>query len=81
MNDSLHDVVVIGGGMSGLTAAIHLAGKGLRTALVSRGDPVCSLSTGCIDVLDIGKRPLEAMGELPEGHPIAWSAERALKMP
>jgi len=84
MNDSLHDVVVIGGGMSGLTAAIHLAGKGLRTALVSRGDPVCSLSTGCIDVLDIGKRPLEAMGELPEGHPYRLvgrkGIEDALKM-
>lgn len=69
MSDSLHDVVVIGGGMSGLTASIYLAGKGFKTALISRGDPVCCLSTGCIDVMAAGEGPLEAIADLPGGHP------------
>ena len=84
MSDSLHDVVIIGGGMSGLTASIYLAGKGLKTALISRGDPVCSLSTGCIDVLDAGERPLEALGSLPHEHPYRLvgrkGVEEALKL-
>lgn len=65
----MHDVVVIGGGMSGLTAAIYLSGKGFRTALVSRGDPVCSLSTGCIDVLSGTDAPLAGIKDLHKGHP------------
>ena len=79
MSDSLHDVVIIGGGMSGLTAAIYLAEKGFRTALISRGDPVCSLSTGCIDVLGAGEHPMEAMGELPEGHPYRLVGRRGIE--
>ena len=70
MSSHMHDVVVIGGGMSGLMASIYLAGKGFKTALISRGDPVCCLSTGCIDVLSSrGSNPLDGFGGLPEGHP------------
>ncbi|HPI91672.1 MAG TPA: anaerobic glycerol-3-phosphate dehydrogenase subunit B [Deltaproteobacteria bacterium] len=69
MSESLYDVVIIGGGMSGLMAGIYLAGKGFKTAIISRGDPVCCLSTGCIDLLDAGVRPLEAIVDLPDGHP------------
>ncbi len=69
MNTLMHDVVVIGGGISGLMASIYLAGKGFRTALISRGDPVCCLSTGCIDVLSTAPHPLDGFGDLPEMHP------------
>jgi len=50
-----YEVVIIGGGMSGMMAAITLADMGRTVAVVSRGDPVCCLSTGCIDVLAAGK--------------------------
>ncbi len=63
------DVVVIGGGLSGLTAAIALAKKGLKIAVVSRGDPILCLSTGCIDLLATAGDPLVEMELLSERHP------------
>lgn len=65
----LYDAVIIGGGMAGLIAAIRLGQAGLRVAIVSRGDPVVCLSTGCIDVLAAGENPLEAIDNLPQNHP------------
>ncbi|MCX7983183.1 MAG: anaerobic glycerol-3-phosphate dehydrogenase subunit GlpB [Syntrophales bacterium] len=65
----VYDVVIIGGGMAGLTAAIRLGQAGLRVAIVSRGDPIVCLSTGCIDVLASGENPLEGVEKLPENHP------------
>ena len=67
-----HDVVIIGGGMSGLMASLYLAGKGFKIALISRGDPVCCLSTGCVDVLSAGTHssdPLKLFDNLPGNHP------------
>lgn len=69
MNNHEYDVVVIGGGMSGFMASLMLTRKGFKTALISRGDPVCCLSTGCIDVLSRGTGPLDGIKELPEDHP------------
>ena len=69
MSAITHDVVVIGGGMSGLMASAYLAGKGFKAALISQGDPVCCLSTGCVDVLSSGTHPLEGFDGLPPGHP------------
>lgn len=64
-----YDAVIIGGGISGLMAAIALGRQKRRVALVSKGDPVCRLSTGCIDILR-GHGALEARIEnLPENHP------------
>jgi len=64
-----YDVVVIGGGMSGLMAAIPLAERGRSVAVISKGDPVCCLSTGCIDVLSGGDDPIGGIESLPEHHP------------
>jgi glycerol-3-phosphate dehydrogenase subunit B len=69
VNTLMHDVVVIGGGISGLMASIYLADKGFKTALISRGDPVCCLSTGCIDVLSANAAPLDGFSGLPDKHP------------
>lgn len=69
MNRDTYDAVIIGGGMSGLTAALTLTGKGKRVAVVSRGDPACCLSTGCIDVLAHERDPLAGIASLPDTHP------------
>jgi len=69
VNTLMHDAVIVGGGMSGLMAAIYLADRGYKTALISRGDPACCLSTGCIDVLSSPANPLDALAHLPPAHP------------
>ena len=79
MNTLMHDVVVIGGGISGLMASIYLAGKGFKTALISRGDPVCCLSTGCIDVLSSADHPLDGFGDLPEKHPYHLAGKKGVE--
>ncbi len=74
-----YDVVIIGGGMSGMMAAIALTDMGRKIAVVSRGDPVCCLSTGCIDVLANGNDPLEGIGSLPDNHPYHLVGKDAVK--
>jgi len=73
-----YEVVIIGGGMSGMMAAVALADMGKKVAVVSRGDPVCCLSTGCIDVLATGTDPLKGIGSLPENHPYRLVGESAV---
>jgi len=67
--NAAYDAVIIGGGISGMMAAITLAGRGKRVAVVSKGDPVCCFSTGCVDVLADGENPLKGIRSLPEHHP------------
>lgn len=69
MSKTTFDAVIIGGGMAGLCASIHLLEKGLKVALVSKGDPVISLSTGCIDLLGSTPDPMDGLDMLPEEHP------------
>lgn len=69
------DVVIIGGGLAGLTCGISLQRKGRRCAIVSAGQSALHFSSGYFDFLDRtagGKtveRPLDAVASLPEGHP------------
>lgn len=65
----MFDTIVIGGGMAGFIAACRLADRGEKVAVVSKGDPVCSLSTGCIDITDAGPDPIAAIDSLPTEHP------------
>jgi glycerol-3-phosphate dehydrogenase subunit B len=64
-----YDVVIIGGGMSGLMSSIYLSSKGYNIALVSKGDPNCSISSGCIDLLSSDNNPLSETEKLPSEHP------------
>lgn len=57
-----YDVVIIGGGMAGLMSSIYLNEQGLKTAIVSKGDPVCAISSGCIDLAG-------NFSDIPENHP------------
>jgi glycerol-3-phosphate dehydrogenase len=52
------DVLVIGAGLSGLTAAWQTANLGLRTKLITKGWGATHWSSGCIDVL--GYHPLNS---------------------
>ena len=69
MTETEYDVVIIGGGVSGLMAGIHLLERGRRVAVISRGDPIVCLSTGCVDLLAKGEDPLSMISSLPENHP------------
>jgi len=64
-----YDVIVIGAGAAGLTAAAWLAEQQLRVALVTAGEPTACLSTGCIDVCSRSEHPLAGIAGLPDGHP------------
>jgi glycerol-3-phosphate dehydrogenase subunit B len=70
---SHHDVVVVGAGVAGLTAAVRLAESGARVLVLARGVGATHLAGATVDVLgyapDRVERPLDALGGLPPGHP------------
>lgn len=69
MSTHEYDAVVVGGGVSGIIACLKLNSRGFKTALISRGDPACCLSTGCIDVFSRTDSPLDGIRGLPPEHP------------
>ena len=74
-----YDAVIIGGGISGLMASIWLTTKGRHVAVVSKGDPMCCLSTGCIDVLGHTDSPLKDIRKLPSSHPYRMIGQDTIK--
>ena len=72
---SHHDVVVVGTGVAGLSAAVRLAEAGARVLVLAKGVGATHLSGGTIDVLGYTpervERPADALGGLPAGHPYA----------
>ncbi len=64
-----YDIAVIGSGMSGIMASIYLAEKGFKTAVISKGDPICSVSSGCIDIAGTGTDPFIEIEKFPAEHP------------
>ncbi|MBQ7456392.1 MAG: anaerobic glycerol-3-phosphate dehydrogenase subunit B [Desulfovibrio sp.] len=68
------DVVVIGSGLAGLTAAIACAECGCNVTVACNGQGIIAISSGCIDLLGVieGKvcdDPWAAMAKLPSDHP------------
>ena len=68
------DIVVVGSGLAGMSAALTAAQNGKRVTLLTHGAGTLAISSGCIDVLGYvnGHRvadPFEGMEELPAEHP------------
>lgn len=69
------DIIVVGAGMAGLTAALVAAQAGKSVTLLAAGAGALSIGSGCIDVLGYvdGKAvqgdPLDAIATLPMEHP------------
>ena len=70
---SHHDVIVVGTGLAGLTAAVRLAENGTRVLVLAKGVGATHLSGGTIDVLGYApervERPGEAIGALVDARP------------
>lgn len=71
---SHHDVVVVGTGLAGLTAAVRLAESGARVLVVAKGVGATHLGPATIDVLGYDERgrvehPAEALAALAEARP------------
>lgn len=69
------DIVIIGGGLAGLTAAIALAKKNIRTALVSTGQSSLHFNTGSQGLIGFDSKhnaaieTLPLLSSLPQSHP------------
>ena len=69
------DVIIIGGGLSGLTAGITLAEAGKDVALVSAGQSTLHFGGGSLDLLGYDeqgnevKNPVDAVSDLSVNHP------------
>ncbi|WP_277555437.1 glycerol-3-phosphate dehydrogenase subunit GlpB [Halobaculum limi] len=82
------DVVVVGGGLAGVTAALSAAREGAFVRLLSSKESTLRQASGLIDALgypdpDSGTGPVadpfEAVGDLPETHPYQILGSEALR--
>jgi glycerol-3-phosphate dehydrogenase subunit B len=74
---SHHDVVVVGTGLAGLTAAVRLAESGARVLVVAKGVGATHLSGGTIDVLGYaGPSASGGREHAPGGRSLADRVER-----
>src|SRR5690554_3301156 len=73
-----YDVVIIGAGLAGLTAALKTLKQGLKTIVVSRGASTLQVMSGCIDLYGAEKDPwpgIRALAQENPGHPYALLGE------
>ena len=78
----MRDVVVIGAGLSGLSAAVRLLQAGQEVDLVTKGIGGIQLGQGTIDLYGYGpervENPLEAIDKLPQSHPYGKLGSQAV---
>ena len=82
-------VVVVGAGLAGLTAALFAARRGLSVTLLTHGAGALSIGSGCVDVLGyvrdsadqnmaVSGSPLDALAHMPAAHPYAVVGAQAV---
>ncbi len=78
------DLLVIGAGLTGLTAAYTAAKSGLRVKVIAKGLGAMHWGAGTLDILGYlpgeegaVKRPLAAISQLPDGHPYRLAGDVA----
>ncbi|KPK95447.1 MAG: hypothetical protein AMJ88_00440 [Anaerolineae bacterium SM23_ 63] len=72
------EIVVVGGGLTGLLASIFAVDRGAKVTLVARGRGGLTLSHGCIDVW--GKAtPSRALSRLRMSHPYRLAGAESLR--
>ncbi len=77
-------VLVVGGGVAGLTAALAAREAGAEVAIVSRGPGASALVSGAVEVAPGGGPPVEAARALADrlpGHPYARLRDRLGELP
>jgi len=73
-----YDVVVIGAGLAGLTAALKALEQGLKTIVISRGASTLEVMSGCIDLYGGAEDPwpgIRALTQKNPSHPYALLEE------
>ena len=78
------DILVVGSGLAGMTAALTAAASGKSVTLLCYGAGSLSISSDCIDVLgyfggERTKEPFTVMERLPEEHPYRKIGTQAVK--
>ncbi|WP_458188203.1 glycerol-3-phosphate dehydrogenase subunit GlpB [Haladaptatus sp. NG-WS-4] len=78
------DVVVLGGGLAGMTAALAAARDGARVRLLSHKDSTLRQASGLVDVLGyddggIVTNPFDAVSDLPDTHPYRRVGEEGVR--
>lgn len=63
------DTIIIGGGLSGLTAGIELSRKGQRCLIVSSGQSALHFFSGSLELCGTDENPFKAMESLGPEHP------------
>ena len=63
------DTIIIGGGLSGLTAGIELSRKGQKCLIVSSGQSALHFFSGSFELCSLSENPFDAIATLDEGHP------------
>ena len=79
------DVLVVGGGVAGMTAALAAADAGAAVRLVTKKQSTLAHASGLVDVLGYGPdgdllaEPFDALCDLPDDHPYALVGSEAIR--